>query len=149
MEMTAAVKRHCAPLLKQPSAQTQSSIQSCSRMTKTVRLAAALEEEEWAAITADQAGVADIRKRNAWTERKYWNRCRARPAAACLKFPASRQWKRFMLRLKKICAINTAWDIRRTGPIPAKAFIKSASRQNKRTLWSTPERNITGDSNPA
>src|SRR6476469_10624618 len=113
-------------------------------MMKTAASVAALEEEELAAITAAGVAAIDIRRSSAWTERKYWNRCRAKRADGCLKFQASRQLKKFTPRLKKTCAINTALDIRRTGPIQAKAFTRLASRQNRKTLWSTPERNITG-----
>jgi VWFA-related protein len=76
---------------------------------------------------------------------RYWNRCRVRQAAGCLKFQASRPSRRFTRRLKKTCATNTALDTRRTGLIQARACIRSASRRNRRTLWSMRERNITGN----
>ena len=49
-------------------------------------------------------------------------------------------------QIEEVSVTNTAWDTRRTGPIPARASIRSASRQGRKTLWSMPERNITGDS---
>src|SRR5882724_495455 len=150
MGMIEAAKRRCEPPLKPCNVQTRPFIRSCSKMKKTIPSVAALAEEEWAAITAARvADVADILRSSAWTERRYWNRCRAKPAAGCLRFPENRQSRRFTLRLKKIFATNIVWDTRQTGPIPAKAFIRSASRRDRRILLSMPERNITGDSKSA
>src|ERR1051326_556985 len=111
MEMIVAAKKRCELPLKPHNAPTQLFTRSYSKMMKTVPLEAALEEEAWAGITAVQAAaVADIRRKSVWMERRYWNRCRARLADGCLKFPASRCWRRFTSRKKKTFAINKVVD---------------------------------------
>src|SRR5450755_2931262 len=102
MEMIAAAKRRCALPLRQRNVQTQSFIPSYSRTKSNIPLAdlaVALAEWEEAATGGPAAVAAEILRSLEWTERKYWSKYPAKPAAGCLRFPASRRSKKSMRRL--------------------------------------------------
>src|ERR1700732_2528921 len=86
-------------------------IRFCSRTTKDLGIAARFR---WGPLERGGVEEEEVRRKCGLTERKYWNRSRKRPGEDCSRSRRKSQSTRFTRRLKKNCAISTAWVTRQT-----------------------------------
>src|SRR6202022_1365741 len=86
-------------------------IRFCSRMTRDLGTAARFR---WGRLGRDGVVAAEVRRKSGLTVKKYWNRSLERLGEDCLRSRKKKPSTRFTRRLKRNCAISTAWVTRRT-----------------------------------
>src|ERR1700693_217198 len=96
---------------KRRSERIQWCIRFCSRITRD---SATADRCRWGRLGRGGVEEDEVRRNRGLTGKKYWNRFRKRPGGECLRSRRKKRSKRFTRRLRKNCAISTAWVIRRT-----------------------------------